>query len=67
MPGGMKGRELADAARALHPDMKVLFTSGYAGNALVHRGRLDPDVELLSKPYRREHLAEKVHKVLDHG
>lgn len=65
MPGGMNGRELAERARHFRPDMKVLFTSGYTENAIVHHGRLDPGVELLSKPYRRQELAAKVRKVLD--
>lgn len=64
MPGGMGGRALADAARAINPDIKVLFTSGYTENSIVHDGRLDPGVQLLSKPYRREQLAFKVRKVL---
>lgn len=65
MPGGMGGRELSEAARALRPDLKVLFTSGYTENSIVHNGKLDPGVELLSKPYRREQLALKLRKVLD--
>ena len=65
MPGGMGGRELADAARKARPDLKVLFTSGYTENAIVHDGRLDPGVVLLSKPYRREQLAAKIRDVLD--
>jgi CheY-like chemotaxis protein len=51
-------------ARALLPDMKVLYTSGYTQNAIIHGGRLDPGVELLSKPYRREKLASKVRQLL---
>ncbi|MCC5795156.1 MAG: PAS domain-containing protein [Chromatiales bacterium] len=65
MPGGMNGRELAEAARALRPGLKVLFTSGYTENAIIHQGRLDVGVQLLSKPYRRQELAAKVRKVLD--
>jgi CheY-like chemotaxis protein len=65
MPGGMSGRDLADAATALRPGLKVLFTSGYTDNAIVHQGRLDPGVHLLSKPYRRQELAEKVRRVLE--
>jgi PAS domain S-box-containing protein len=65
MPGGMNGRELADKAHALYPSIKILFTSGYAENAIVHHGRLDPGVELLGKPYTRLELATKVRKVLD--
>ncbi|MEW6091513.1 MAG: PAS domain S-box protein [Pseudomonadota bacterium] len=65
MPGGMNGRELADEAVKLRPDLKVLFSSGYSENAIVHHGRLDAGVELLSKPYRLQELAAKVRKVLD--
>lgn len=65
MPGGMGGRELADAARALRPDLKVLFTSGYTENSIDHNGRIDSSFELLSKPYRRDQLAAKIRKVLD--
>lgn len=65
MPGGIGGRALADAARAIKPDIKVLFTSGYTENSIVHDGRLDPGVQLLSKPYRRDQLALKVRKVLN--
>ncbi|MEX1056847.1 MAG: PAS domain S-box protein, partial [Natronospirillum sp.] len=65
MPGGMNGRELADQALSQYPSLKVLYTSGYTENAIVHHGRLDPGVELLSKPYRRGELALKVRKVLD--
>ena len=65
MPGGMTGRQLADRAVARYPRLKVLFTSGYTENAIVHQGRLDPGVELLSKPYTRQELAAKVRVVLD--
>ncbi len=65
MPGGMNGRELADTALKMHPEIKVLFTSGYTEQAIIHHGRLDPGVQLLSKPYRRQQLAEKVRLLLD--
>ncbi|MGK2927472.1 MAG: PAS domain-containing protein, partial [Lysobacterales bacterium] len=65
IPGGMNGRELAEAATALEPGLKVLFTSGYSESAIVHDGRLEPGMHLLSKPYRRQELALKVRKVLD--
>jgi nitrogen-specific signal transduction histidine kinase/ActR/RegA family two-component response regulator len=64
MPGGMNGRELAEAARALRPGIKLLYTSGYTENAIVHQGRLDPGVQLLPKPYRKVELAAKVQAVL---
>lgn len=65
MPGGMNGRELADRAQEFRPSLRVLFTSGYTENAIVHHGRLDPGVALLSKPYTRLELATKVRMVLD--
>jgi CheY-like chemotaxis protein len=64
MPGGLNGRQLAEEARKLMPALKVLFTSGYTENAIVHHGRLDRGVHLLSKPYRRSELAAKVRLVL---
>ena len=64
MPGELNGRQLAEAALALHPSLKVLYTSGYTENAIVHHGRLDRGVHLLPKPYRSIDLARKVHGVL---
>ncbi|MBL4916933.1 PAS domain-containing hybrid sensor histidine kinase/response regulator [Szabonella alba] len=64
MPGGMNGRQLADQALLRDPSLRVLFTSGYSEDVIVHQGRLDPDVELLSKPYRRIELAAKVARIL---
>ncbi|CAN5384945.1 hypothetical protein BH23ACT3_BH23ACT3_14230 [soil metagenome] len=65
MPGGIDGRQLADAARALRPDLPVLFTSGYSEDAIAHHGRLDPGVDLLSKPYRFDELAARIRRSLD--
>jgi PAS domain S-box-containing protein len=65
MPGGVNGRQLADQARVIYPGLKVLYTSGYTENAIVHHGRLDPGVHLLGKPYRRNELANKLRKVLE--
>ncbi|MFW5681235.1 MAG: response regulator, partial [Pseudomonadota bacterium] len=67
MPGGMNGADLAREAQRRWPGLKVLFTSGYTENAIVHHGRLDAGVELLSKPYRRADLARKLRHVLDDG
>jgi len=64
LPGGMNGRQLADAARRIRPALKILFTSGYTENAIVHHGRLDHGVLLLNKPYRRADLARKVRAAL---
>ncbi len=64
MPGPMRSTELAKRAKALYPAIAVLFTSGYTENSIVHGGRLDAGVELLSKPYTREALARKVRHVL---
>ena len=64
MPGGMNGRELADAVRLRRPGVKVLYTSGYTDNAIIHEGHLDPGVALLSKPYRKSELSEKIREVL---
>jgi PAS domain S-box-containing protein len=65
MPRGLNGRQLAEAAARLHPNLPVLFTSGYAGSAIVHHGRLDPGVTLLTKPYNNSELAKKIRFVLD--
>jgi CheY-like chemotaxis protein len=64
MPGPITSRELADRARALQPGVTILFTSGYTQNAVVHGGRLDDGVELISKPYRREQLARRLRRLL---
>ena len=64
MPNGMSGRECAEAAKAVRPGLKVLYTSGYTDNAVVHHGRLDEGVLLLTKPYRKPQLAEMVRQAL---
>ena len=65
MPGGMNGRQLAELAQARWPHLKVLYTSGYTENAIVHHGRLDAGVKLLQKPYRRQTLASKIREALE--
>ena len=64
MPGALRSPELARLARSVLPDIAVLFTSGYPRGGIVHGGRLDAGLELLSKPYRREDLARKVGQML---
>jgi CheY-like chemotaxis protein len=65
LPDGMNGRRLADEAKARKPGLKVLFTTGYTQNAIVHHGRLDVGVQLISKPYTYSDLAAKIQAVLD--
>ena len=64
MPG-INGRRLADEALKTHPDLKVLYTTGFTRNAVVHNGVLDPDVQFLSKPYTLDQLAQKLRNLLD--
>jgi signal transduction histidine kinase/FixJ family two-component response regulator len=65
LPGGMNGRQLADEVLRRRPDLKVLFTTGYARNAIVHEGRLDPGVQLITKPFTYEALTTKLRDMLD--
>jgi signal transduction histidine kinase/CHASE3 domain sensor protein len=67
IPGGMSGRELADEIAKRRPGLKVLYTSGYTDNAIVHHGKLDDGVMLLTKPYRRNQLAEMIRRALNGG
>jgi CheY-like chemotaxis protein len=64
MPG-MTGRQLADRIRETRPDFRVLYTTGYTRNAIVHNGMVDADVAFLAKPFSIEALARKVREVLD--
>ncbi|MDP1868368.1 MAG: PAS domain S-box protein [Bradyrhizobium sp.] len=64
MPGAMNGRQLAKELEKTSPGLKVLFTSGYTENAIIHHGRLDSGVLLLAKPYRKSDLAAMIRKAL---
>jgi CheY-like chemotaxis protein len=61
----MSGRELADKAKQKQPGLKVLYTTGYTRNAIVHNGILDPGTNLLTKPFNIDELALKVRKLMD--
>jgi signal transduction histidine kinase/DNA-binding response OmpR family regulator len=62
---GRTGRMLADEAITIRPDLRVLFTTGYSRNAIVHQGRLDPGVQLITKPFTFEQLATRIRDALD--
>jgi PAS domain S-box-containing protein len=64
MPGAMNGRQLANEVQKSKPGLKVLFTSGYTENAIIHHGRLDTGVLLLAKPYRKSDMAGMIRKAL---
>ena len=63
MPGAIPTREFTRRAQEMHPGVRVLYTSGYTQNAIVHNGKLDDDALLLSKPYRKDELARKLRSV----
>ena len=65
MPGGVNGRQLAEAALLARPGIKVLFTTGYTRNAIIHHGRLDPGANLIVKSYSFRALAAKIRTLLD--
>jgi len=65
LPGGVHGHKLAAEVRQRRPGVRVLFTSGYTRNAIVHNGRLDPGVQLITKPFNYEDLALRVRRLLD--
>ena len=62
---GMNGGQLADEVRKLRPELQVLYTSGYSENAIVHHGRVDAGIRLLTKPYRRADLARMLRQALE--
>jgi signal transduction histidine kinase/PAS domain-containing protein len=65
LPGGMNGRQIADAARVLRPDLKVLFITGYAENAVVGNGHLDPGMQVITKPFSTAALSAKIREMID--
>ena len=66
LPGGLDGVQLAERAGQTRPGLPVLFTTGYTTNSILVRERLDPSVSVLTKPYRKAALIEKIREVLDH-
>ena len=65
LPGGMNGRQLADSAVQVRSGLRVLFTTGYARNAIIHHGRLDPGIELITKPFSAADLGWRIRALLD--
>ena len=65
LPGGMNGRQLADAGRAVRPDLKVLFITGYAENAAIGNGHLESGMQVLTKPFAMEALAAKIRELIE--
>lgn len=64
LPGGLNGRQMADAARVLRPDLKVLFITGYAEGALLNNGHLEPGMAVLPKPFAVETLAHRIRELV---
>jgi CheY-like chemotaxis protein len=64
LPGGLNGRQLGDEVKRLRPDLKILFTTGYTRNAIIHQGRLDRDIEWIVKPFTHAALVAKIQRVL---
>ena len=67
LPGGMNGRQLADAGRVLRPGLKVLFITGYAENAVLGSGHLEPGMHVLSKPFQMDRLASRIRELISAG
>jgi CheY-like chemotaxis protein len=65
LPGGMNGRQLADMARALRPELKILFVTGYAENAVINHGHLEAGMQIMTKPFAIEALGKKVRDMIE--
>ena len=64
LPGGMNGRQVADAARSVRPDLRIMFITGYAENAVLSHGHLDPGMQVLTKPFSMEALSQRLAELL---
>jgi CheY-like chemotaxis protein len=64
LPGGLNGRQMADAARVSRPDLKVLFITGFAENALLSNGQLEPGMAVLTKPFAVDTLAARIRELI---
>lgn len=67
LPNGMNGRQVADAARELRPGLKVMFMTGYAENAVLDRGHLDADMQILTKPFQMDDFSQRVRGMVGQG
>ena len=67
LPGGLNGRQVADAARALRPGLRVLFMTGFAENAVLSHGHLDPGMHMLTKPFAVDAMARRIQELLAPG
>ncbi|PSJ40887.1 GAF domain-containing protein [Allosphingosinicella deserti] len=65
LPGGLNGRQVADAARAARPGLKILFITGYAENAVIGNGHLDPGMSIVTKPFQMDVLARKIREAIE--
>ena len=65
LPGGMNGRQVADAAREIRRDLKILFVTGFAENAAVGNGHLEPGMAVMTKPFVMTELGNKIVEMLD--
>ena len=65
LPGGMNGRQMADAARVTRPDLKVLFITGFAQNAAVGNGQLEPGMHVMTKPFAMEAMATRIKALIE--
>jgi CheY-like chemotaxis protein len=65
LPAGMNGRQLADAALQLRTDLKVLFITGYAENAVINHGHLEPGMEIMTKPFQMDALGKKIRDMIE--